>query len=102
VIVLLAARARRAVTDRIADKPAKEKGKGRLRFERFLDRFGVPGASLLGPLALPTQFTSTILVAAGVPARRVIFWQAIAIVLWTTIVTISFSLAIGLATGSLG
>lgn len=61
--------------------------RGRRRFRRWLVRFGVPGASILGPLAIPTQFTSAMLVAAGTPRTRVLLWQAVAIVLWTTLAT---------------
>lgn len=66
---------------------AKPESKGRQRFRRFLVRFGVPGASILGPLALPTQFTSAMLVAAGVSKGWILLWQAIAIILWTGFTT---------------
>jgi len=104
VVVVVAARARGAIVNRAradaADTVADEKprSKGRERFQRWLVRFGVPGASLLGPLALPTHFTAATLVATGVPVRRILFWQALAIVLWTTIATVSVSLAVALAT----
>ncbi|MGW5083361.1 hypothetical protein, partial [Micromonospora echinospora] len=52
-------------------------------------RFGVPGASILGPLAIPTQITSAILVGGGTPRRWVLLWQAISIVIWTTIGTVA-------------
>jgi uncharacterized membrane protein len=70
-----------------ADAPAKAPSKGRERFRRFVVRFGVPGASILGPLALPTQFTSAILVGSGVSKRWVLLWQAVAIVLWAGVIT---------------
>jgi len=104
VVVVVAARARGAIVNRAradaSDTVADEKprSKGRERFQRWLVRFGVPGASLLGPLALPTHFTAATLVATGVPVRRILFWQALAIVLWTTIATVSVSLAVALAT----
>lgn len=66
---------------------AKPESKGRQRFKKFLVRFGVPGASILGPLALPTQFTSAMLVASGVNKGWVLLWQAVAIVLWTGLTT---------------
>ena len=66
---------------------AKPESKGRLRFRKWLVQYGVPGASLLGPLAIPTQFTSAMLVAAGNPRGWVLLWQAVAIVLWTTLTT---------------
>lgn len=72
----------------------KPESKGRIKFKRFLHRFGVPGASLLGPLAIPTQITSTILVGAGVKTSWILLWQGIAIVVWTTLTTL-------IATGAL-
>lgn len=60
------------------------KSKGRQRLGRWLVRFGVPGASLLAPLALPTMLTAATFVALGVSNKRVIQWQVIAIVLWTS------------------
>jgi len=69
--------------------PAKPESKGRLRFKGWLVRFGVPGASILGPLAIPTQITASILVGGGTPRAWVLLWQAVAIVLWTTVSTIS-------------
>lgn len=76
--------------------PAKPESKGRQRFKKWLVRFGVPGASILGPLAIPTQFTSAMLVAGGTPRAWVLLWQAIAIVLWTTVATVSAWLALQL------
>ncbi|MGF0114801.1 small multidrug efflux protein [Promicromonospora sp. Marseille-Q5078] len=79
-----------------ASAPARPESKGRQRFNRWLVRFGVPGASILGPLAIPTQFTAAMLVAGGTPRRWVLLWQAVAIVLWTTVATVSVSLALRL------
>ncbi|MBW0255946.1 small multidrug efflux protein [Cellulomonas sp. PS-H5] len=69
--------------------PTRPESKGRQRLRRYLVRFGVPGASLLGPLALPTQLTAATLVASGVRKGWVLLWQAVAIVLWTTLATVS-------------
>lgn len=60
----------------------------REKFQRALVRYGVPGVSLLGPLLLPTQFTATMLAASGVGAARILFWQGLAIVLWTTAIAL--------------
>lgn len=90
-VVLLGSRVRTAaMAGRAprADLPAEPESKGRRRFRRWLVRFGVPGASILGPLAIPTQFTSAMLVAAGTPRGRVLLWQAVAIALWTTVATV--------------
>lgn len=58
------------------------------KFLRALEKYGVPGVSLLGPLLLPTQFTATMLAAVGVGKARILFWQAIAIVGWTTVIAL--------------
>lgn len=119
VVVLLTSRARAAVANRRTSRvaagvgaagapdsgtdaaaqegaPAKPESKGRQRFKKWLVRFGVPGASILGPLAIPTQFTSAMLVASGTPRAWVLLWQAVAIVLWTTVATVSTWLALQL------
>ncbi|MDL5350918.1 small multidrug efflux protein [Microbacterium sp. zg-YB36] len=78
---------------------AKPESKGRQRVKTWLVRFGVPGASILGPFAIPTQFTSAILVAAGSSKAWVLLWQAVAIVLWTTVTTVGFWLALTYVVG---
>ncbi|WP_341769699.1 small multidrug efflux protein [Agromyces protaetiae] len=77
----------------------KPESKGRAKFKRWLVRFGVPGASILGPLALPTQFTSAILVAGGTPRGWVLLWQAVAITIWTTVGTVSIWAALTFLVG---
>jgi hypothetical protein len=67
----------------------KPESKGRQRFRRWVVRFGVPGASILGPLAVPTQITAAILVGGGTPRRWVLLWQAVAIAVWTTVATVA-------------
>lgn len=58
------------------------------KFQRAYERYGVPGVSLLGPLLLPTHFTATMLAASGVGKTRILFWQAIAIIAWTTLTAV--------------
>jgi hypothetical protein len=121
MIVLLSSRARSAVVNRraararvvaegtdsnsagavteVGPRPAKPESKGRLRFKTWLVRFGVPGASILGPLAIPTHFTAAILVAGGTPRSWVLLWQAAAIAIWTTISTVSVWLALTYVVG---
>ncbi|WP_199539006.1 hypothetical protein [Desertihabitans brevis] len=121
-VVVLTSRARAAVVTRRSDRVAvgagaaapegeegtnlaapagagaKPKSNGRQRFDRWLVRFGVPGASLLGPLAVPTPFTAALLVGSGTPRGWVLLWQAVAIVLWTTVATVSAWLALQVVT----
>lgn len=106
VVVLVSSRARQAVVNRsrvrtaalagggsaemaAADAPDTDRSTARReKFQRAFERYGVPGVSLLGPLLLPTQFTATMLAAAGIGKARILFWQALAIIGWTTIVAV--------------
>lgn len=54
----------------------REKGK------RLFDKFGVPGVSLLGPLALPSQFTAPLMVSFGASRNRVMVWMVVSIIMW--------------------
>ncbi len=75
-------------------EPQKPQSKGRERFARWVVRFGVPGASILGPLAIPTQFMSAMLVAGGTPKGWVLLWQGVSIFFWTTLSTVLAWLAL--------
>ena len=66
-----------------ADAKPNRRAKSRARLTRWMLRFGVPGASILAPLALPTMLTAAFFVGSGVPKKWVILWQVVAIVLWT-------------------
>lgn len=111
LVVLLSSRARTAVKNRqaghadataggagtvttIEAPPAKPESKGRLRLKKWLVQYGVPGASILGPLAIPGQFTAAMLVGGGTSRARVLLWQAISIALWTTVGAVSIWLAL--------
>ena len=63
------------------------RSKGRAKLRRWMVRFGVPGASILAPLALPTMLTAAFFVASGVRKEWVILWQVVAIILWTGVLT---------------
>ncbi|MFD6137057.1 small multidrug efflux protein [Isoptericola sp. NPDC060257] len=73
----------------IPAEPADDRRSARrAKFQRAYERYGVPGVSLLGPLLLPTHFTASMLVASGVGKARVLVWQAVAIVGWTTVTAV--------------
>lgn len=75
-----------AVDEGTDDGKPTRRTKGRKRLSGWMHRFGVPGASILAPLALPTQLTAAFFVASGVKKSWVILWQVVAIVLWTGLV----------------
>lgn len=86
--VFAASTARRTVLARRASADGDatpEPSARRQRVKRMLDRFGVPGVSLLGPMVVPNQFTSSILVSLGANRTAVIVWTSISIVMWSTI-----------------
>ncbi|WP_322410591.1 small multidrug efflux protein [Microbacterium invictum] len=76
---------RPTATDADTERDSR-RAKGRRRLQRWLVRFGVPGASIIAPFALPTQLTAAFFVASGVKKGWVILWQGVAIVLWTALV----------------
>ncbi|WP_413544078.1 small multi-drug export protein [Citricoccus nitrophenolicus] len=87
LIVLTFERIRAGIVNRrIADgktpKPTSEKQQ---KVRRALDKYGVPGVSLLGPFLLPTYFTAAALASFGVGKGRVIVWQAVAISLYAVV-----------------
>lgn len=67
---------------------SEDRSPRKAKFQKAFERYGVPGVSLLGPLLLPTQFTAMMLAGAGVSKGRILLWQGVAIVLWTTAVTL--------------
>lgn len=86
----------RAAFRRGRGKPEKREGRegrGTSRVKENMERFGVPGASLIGPVLLPSQFTSTALVGAGANRGTVVTWTLVAVVLWGVV---SGALAAGL------
>lgn len=85
IVVLATAGIRSAAT---RSRKPKERTPRMEKFQRAYTRYGVVGVSLLGPLLLPTHFTAAALVGTGVPRFRVLLWQGVAIVLWTTGVTL--------------
>lgn len=111
ILVLASSGARRAIVSRsrvrqsvasdgsiidesVVSDESGRKAARREKFQRAFTRYGVPGVSLLGPLLLPTHFTATMLAAAGVSKARVLFWQALAIIGWTTVVTVIIATAV--------
>lgn len=104
VLVLLTSRARVAVVTRHRERSRERVLAGggseagaldlddapttprQAKFRRAFERYGLPGVCLLGPLLLPTQFTATMLAGAGVDRARILIWQGLAIVLWTTVI----------------
>ncbi|HIY24253.1 MAG TPA: hypothetical protein H9837_08120 [Candidatus Brachybacterium merdigallinarum] len=94
-IIALTGRARDAVTrgrganadaaaaDAPADAPADARPSGmRGKVATALDKYGVPGVCLLGPLVVASQITAPTLIALGATRRQVYVWMGISILAW--------------------
>lgn len=58
--------------------------KRRAKAQRLFDKFGIPGVSLLGPLALPSQFTAPLMVSFGANRNLVMIWMLVSVAVWGT------------------
>ena len=68
------------------DGAAAEQGAGSGRFRSkvapALDKYGVPGVCLLGPMLVASQITAPTLVALGATKSRVYVWMGVSIIVW--------------------
>jgi membrane protein DedA with SNARE-associated domain len=60
----------------------KKPSKRMQKLQNWMNKFGVPGVSLLGQLALPSQLTAVALIGLGAKTRIVLLWQTISIIIW--------------------
>lgn len=63
----------------------KKQKKRQTKVRRAIQKYGVPGASLLGPLLVGTHLNAFFMAAAGVNRRYLLIWQTVAIVVWAII-----------------
>ena len=75
--------------------PNSKKARRNAKIAKYFDRFGVPGVSLLGPLALPSQFTAPAMVGLGASKRSVYVWMFISIVAWGVLFGFFSDLVVG-------
>lgn len=87
-LIALAARARSAATSRRGDSGGDKAGDSKppsnrqRKIARYVEKLGVPGVSLLGPIILASQITGPTLVALGADKRAVYLFQGISIIAW--------------------
>jgi len=82
LVVYVAHWVRTAILHKRPQQMDPEKSTKREKVRRIFDRFGVPGVSLLGPLALPSQFTAPLMVSFGASRHAVMFWMLISVIVW--------------------
>lgn len=61
----------------------RRRDRRRERIERVMNRWGMPGLALLGPIGLGTQISALAAVAMGVSARTAFLWVAAGTVGWS-------------------
>ena len=66
----------------VATVQAATSGRFRSKVAAALDKYGVPGVCLLGPLVVASQITAPTLVALGATKGRVYLWMGISILAW--------------------
>ena len=77
---------RRARREASGDNPGPHgdaRGRRGHRVQRVLNRWGMPGLAVLGPLGLGTQLSAVAAVAVGVSARSAFLWVGAGTVGWS-------------------
>ena len=82
LLIAGASRVRTAATRGRHPEAGKQVSGRRQKIAKYVDRFGVPGVVLLGPLVLASQITAPTLIALGATKRRVYVWMGVSIIAW--------------------
>jgi hypothetical protein len=82
LLIAIAGRVRTAATRNRQGESAEQPSKRRQKVARYLQRFGVPGVCLLGPIVLASQILGPALVGLGANRRSVYIWTGISITVW--------------------
>jgi hypothetical protein len=99
--IVRAVRTRRA--SRSGGPEAQERGPGATgrgggrsgRARRILDRYGVPGLALIGPVLTGSHVAALAALGFGAPRGRVMIWMAIGLVVWAVPVTVAAAVGFG-------
>ena len=87
VVIALAGRTRDAIArgrGMRGGRSAEERSPSRFRAKvaAAMEKYGVPGVCLLGPLVVASQLSGPALVALGAARRTVYLWMGISIIAW--------------------
>lgn len=64
------------------------------RAQRVLDRYGLPGVALLGPLLTGIHVAALAALAAGAPKRPTLLWSTAGVVVWSAVTGVATVLGI--------
>lgn len=82
LLIAATSRVRTAATRNSRSDVDRQPSARRQKVAKYLDRVGVPGVSLLGPLVLASQITAPTVIALGASKRNVYFWMGVSIIAW--------------------
>ena len=82
LLIATTSRVRMAATRNSRREEAPQPSGRKQKVAKYLDRFGVPGVALLGPLVVASQITAPTLIALGATKRSVYLWIGISIIAW--------------------
>lgn len=96
-VISLTHKGREALRGKKADEEPTSKRQKKVM--RAVQKYGVPGASLLGPMLIGTHLNSFFMAAAGVDKKYLMFWQTIAIIVWGIIFAVILHIAMSAGRG---
>ncbi|WP_147916712.1 hypothetical protein [Ruania zhangjianzhongii] len=82
VLIATTSRVRAAATRNSRPEGTPQPTGRKQKVAKYLDRFGVPGVALLGPIVVASQITAPTLIALGATKRSVYLWVGISILGW--------------------
>lgn len=77
----------------------KVRGKKYEKVMRAVQKWGVPGASLLAPTLIGSHIGAFFMAASGVDKKYLMFWQTVAIAVWGVIFAIGMTIAMSAIRG---
>ena len=98
-VILLTDKIRRWLYRNKDTSDKKVHGKKYEKVMHAVQKWGVPGASLLAPTLIGSHIGAFFMAASGVNKRYLMFWQTIAIVVWGIIFAVGMSIALSAIRG---
>lgn len=75
-------------------KTDKKESKGAVRAKKIMQKYGLPGLALLGPIVTGIHLAVVIAIIMKANPRAILFWMNLSLVIWTVIVTVLAALGI--------
>lgn len=66
----------------------KKESKGSQRGKQIMQKYGLPGLALLGPIITGIHLAVIIAIIMKANAKAILFWMNLSLIIWTVIVTV--------------